>query len=147
MLKGCDPTFLSRSASRTVTTFGLARATAERRAGLVSSNTSERIFWSLLFVPDKTRPYGLEVPYQTLFECFEAILARHGGRPHWAKAHSLRPDTLRKLYPRFDDFVEVLEDVDPHGIFRNEYVQRHIFGKTGPEYDGGVFRRDSGPLI
>ncbi|KAH0833971.1 D-arabinono-1,4-lactone oxidase-domain-containing protein [Lanmaoa asiatica] len=86
------------------------------------------------------KPYGLEVPYHDLFERFEAILLRHGGRPHWAKAHPLRPDTLRALYPRFDDFVRVLRDVDPHGIFRNEYVQRHIFGKTGPEFDGAVFR-------
>ncbi|KAH7882184.1 L-gulonolactone D-arabinono-1,4-lactone oxidase [Phlebopus sp. FC_14] len=87
------------------------------------------------------KPYGFEVPYRKLFERFEKILFHHGGRPHWAKAHHLRPDTLRTLYPRFDDFVRVLQDVDPSGIFRNEYVQRHIFGKTGPEYDGRVFKR------
>jgi len=37
------------------------------------------------------------------------------------------------MYPRFDDFVAVLEDVDPHGMFRNEYVMRHIFGHAGDE--------------
>lgn len=87
------------------------------------------------------KPYGFEVPYRKLFERFEAILIRHGGRPHWAKAHHLRPETLRKLYPQFDDFVQVLNDVDPRGMFRNEYVQRHIFGKAGPEVDGRVFKR------
>jgi len=86
------------------------------------------------------KPYGFSVPYRKLFERFEAILFRHGGRPHWAKAHNLRPETLRQLYPRFDDFVRVLEDVDPGGMFRNEYVQRHIFGKTGPEVDGRIFK-------
>jgi L-gulonolactone oxidase len=91
------------------------------------------------------KPYGLEVPFRELFERFETILLRHGGRPHWAKAHRLRPDALRALYPRFDDFVRVLQTVDPHGMFRNEYVQRHIFGKTGPEFDDEVFRRDAGP--
>ena len=140
-----DPTFRSRSGFQTATIFGLAPATVERRAGSASSSTSERItLVTRRRVPDLRRPYGLEVPYQTLFQGFEAILARHGGRPHWVKAHSLRPDTLRKLYPRFDDFVRVLDDVDPDGIFRNEYVQRHIFGKTGPEYDGGVFRHHAG---
>ncbi|KAG9311081.1 D-arabinono-1,4-lactone oxidase-domain-containing protein [Chiua virens] len=84
------------------------------------------------------KPYGLEVPYSDLFDRFEAIMFRHGGRPHWAKAHPLRPDTLRTLYPRFDDFIRVLQDVDPHGIFRNEYVQRHIFGKA--DCDASVFR-------
>ncbi|GBE87097.1 L-gulonolactone/D-arabinono-1,4-lactone oxidase [Sparassis latifolia] len=87
------------------------------------------------------KPYGLNVPYRKLFARFEEIMTRHGGRPHWAKAHDLRPDDLRRLYPRFDDFVKVLEEVDPRGMLRNAYVQRHIFGKEGPEYDGRVFKQ------
>ncbi|KAJ7584840.1 D-arabinono-1,4-lactone oxidase-domain-containing protein [Mycena floridula] len=84
------------------------------------------------------KPYGFNVPYRRLFKTFESILERHGGKPHWAKAHELRQDTLRTLYPRFDDFVGVLEEVDPHGLFRNEYIQRHIFGSS---LDGRVFKR------
>jgi L-gulonolactone oxidase len=45
------------------------------------------------------------------------------------------------LYPRFDDFTRVLGSVDPRGMFRNEYVERHIFGKTGPGYHNRVFKR------
>ncbi|KAJ8587958.1 L-gulonolactone D-arabinono-1,4-lactone oxidase [Rhizopogon salebrosus TDB-379] len=87
------------------------------------------------------KPYGFDVPYKKLFERFEAILYRHGGRPHWAKPHHLRPETLRRLYPQFDHFIRVLHAVDSRGMFRNEYVERHIFGKTGPEYDDRVFKR------
>lgn len=90
--------------------------------------------------PPNNRPYGLNVPYRKLFARFEEILIRHGGKPHWAKAHPLRPEALRKLYPRFDDFVSVLEDVDPHGMFRNPYVQRHIFGKHGEEFGDRVYK-------
>jgi len=86
------------------------------------------------------KPYGFNVPYRKLFERFENIVSRHGGRPHWAKAHRLRPNALRKLYPHFDDFVRVLEDVDPHGMFRNEYVSRHIFGYAGQNLDARVFK-------
>ncbi|KAF7311777.1 FAD-binding PCMH-type domain-containing protein [Mycena indigotica] len=75
------------------------------------------------------RPYGFNVPYATFFKRYEAIVARHGGRPHWAKAHPLTPPQLRKMYPKFADFVRVLEEVDPHGVFRNEYVRRHVFGE------------------
>ncbi|KAK1232191.1 D-arabinono-1,4-lactone oxidase [Marasmius sp. AFHP31] len=75
------------------------------------------------------KPYGLNVPYRKLFDGFARILASHQGRPHWAKAHRFRPDDLRAHYPHFDDFVRVLEQVDPKGMFRNEYIQRHIFGK------------------
>ncbi|KAK0463083.1 L-gulonolactone D-arabinono-1,4-lactone oxidase [Desarmillaria tabescens] len=83
------------------------------------------------------KPYGLYVPYKRLFDGFEAILARHGGRPHWAKAHSLRREKLRSLYPHFDDFIRVLEDVDPCGLFRNEYIQRHFFDGQA---DGRIFK-------
>jgi len=86
------------------------------------------------------KPYGFNVPYKKLFERFEAILMRHHGRPHWAKAHQLRPDSLRKLYPRFDDFIRVLEDYDPSGLFRNPYIQRHLFDESGLKFDGRVFK-------
>ncbi|KAJ7874397.1 D-arabinono-1,4-lactone oxidase-domain-containing protein [Mycena leptocephala] len=51
-------------------------------------------------------------------------------RPHWAKAHHFAPETLRTLYPRFDDFVRVMHEVDPEGVFRNEYVRRHVLGEA-----------------
>ncbi|THH09898.1 hypothetical protein EW146_g8541 [Bondarzewia mesenterica] len=86
------------------------------------------------------KPYGFNVPYRRLFRAFEAIMARHGGRPHWAKAHHLRPDALRAMYPRFDDFCRLLADVDPRGIFHNEYVARHIFGREGAPFDERVFK-------
>ncbi|KAJ7197100.1 L-gulonolactone D-arabinono-1,4-lactone oxidase [Mycena haematopus] len=76
------------------------------------------------------KPYALNVPYRLLFARFEAIVAQHGGRPHWAKAHHFAPATLRTLYPRFDDFVRVIQDVDPEGVFRNEYVRRHVLGEA-----------------
>ncbi|KAF7351827.1 FAD-binding PCMH-type domain-containing protein [Mycena venus] len=75
------------------------------------------------------KPYGFNVPYRRFFAGYEAIVARHGGRPHWAKAHHYAPDTLRKLYPHFDDFVRLIHEVDPDGIFRNEYVRRHVLGE------------------
>ncbi|KAG7087570.1 hypothetical protein E1B28_013525 [Marasmius oreades] len=75
------------------------------------------------------KPYGIDVPYRKLFSGFEHILTSHQGRPHWAKAHRLQPEDLRKRYSRFDDFVRVLEEVDPKGMFRNDYIKRHIFGQ------------------
>ena len=80
------------------------------------------------------------MPYRALFTRFEEILAKHGGRPHWAKAHRLRPEDLRRLYPAFESFVRVLEQVDPSGMFRNPYVQRHLFGVQGEEVGERVFK-------
>ncbi|KAJ7136288.1 D-arabinono-1,4-lactone oxidase-domain-containing protein [Mycena filopes] len=84
------------------------------------------------------KPYGFNVPYRRFFAGFEAIVARHNGRPHWAKAHHFGPSTMRRLYPRFDDFVRVMREVDPEGVFQNEYVRRHVLGE---EVGERVFKR------
>ena len=91
-------------------------------------------------LPPSFRPYGLNPPYRKLFASFEEIMLKHDGRPHWAKAHPLKPEDLKRMYPRFEDFVRVLQQVDPHGILRNTYIQRHIFGKQGPRFDPRVFK-------
>lgn len=87
------------------------------------------------------KPYGLPVRYQELFRRFENIMISFDGRPHWAKPHHLGPDQLRLLYPHFDDFVNVVESVDPTGLFRNPNVRRHIFGEQGPSVDERLFKQ------
>ncbi|KAJ4481020.1 gulonolactone oxidase Lgo1 [Lentinula aciculospora] len=84
------------------------------------------------------KPYGFNVPYKRLFEGYESILSSHQGRPHWAKAHKVGPEVFRMLYPHFEDFMQVLQKVDPKGLFRNEYMQRHFFGK---HIDGRMFKQ------
>ncbi|KAM0750129.1 L-gulonolactone/D-arabinono-1,4-lactone oxidase [Meredithblackwellia eburnea MCA 4105] len=79
------------------------------------------------------RPFNLPVPYRTLFSEFESHLLAQGGRPHWAKSHTLYPEALGKLYDRFDDFLRVRERVDPAGVLLNPYTRRHLLGATGAE--------------
>ncbi|KAJ3729165.1 L-gulonolactone D-arabinono-1,4-lactone oxidase [Lentinula guzmanii] len=79
----------------------------------------------------------LQYSLQKLFEGFENILSKFEGRPHWAKAHKVGPEEFRNLYPHFGDFLQVLQTVDPKGLFRNEYMQRHFFGQP---VDGRVFK-------
>ncbi|KAF5329244.1 hypothetical protein D9619_009035 [Psilocybe cf. subviscida] len=92
----------------------------------LSPSYSQRTCWIGIV---QYKPYGTNVAYRKFFTAFEGIVERLGGRPHWAKAHLLKPEQFRTLYPHFNDFTRVLENVDPDGIFRNEYVQRHIEGK------------------
>lgn len=61
---------------------------------------------------------------------FESILASHGGRPHWAKAHRALPDQLREMYPRFDDFLAVRKRVDPEGRFLNPFTRRQCVSSS-----------------
>jgi L-gulonolactone oxidase len=86
------------------------------------------------------RPYGLPVPYRRYFSRFVEIVTSYQGRPHWAKAHTLTPPELRSLYPNFDRFVSLVKANDPEGMFRNEYVRRHLMGEKSDEVEDGVFR-------
>jgi FAD/FMN-containing dehydrogenase len=67
------------------------------------------------------------LPFEDYFEDIEPILLDHGGRPHWAKKHTLLADRLRPLYPRWDDFTALRQELDPEGVFLNPYL-RGLFG-------------------
>jgi FAD-linked oxidoreductase len=67
------------------------------------------------------------MPWRPFFDAAEAILRNHGGRPHWGKWHSLGARELEKLYPRWDDFLALREQLDPEGRFLNPHLRR-LFG-------------------
>ncbi|MEE8245145.1 MAG: D-arabinono-1,4-lactone oxidase, partial [Pseudomonadales bacterium] len=51
------------------------------------------------------------------------------GRPHWGKVHSLGAAELTKLYPRFKEFQEIRQSLDPQGRLLNDHL-RKLFGVT-----------------
>jgi FAD-linked oxidoreductase len=63
-----------------------------------------------------------EEDYKPYFTTIEPIFRKYHGRPHWGKLNTLQRDDLRKLYPRWDDFVAVRKTVDPDGRFLNPYL-------------------------
>jgi FAD-linked oxidoreductase len=64
------------------------------------------------------------MPLEPYFSGAEAIFRNHGGRPHWGKLHTQAAATLKQLYPRWDDFQRVREQLDPQGRFLNPYLRR-----------------------
>ncbi|MFK4789468.1 D-arabinono-1,4-lactone oxidase [Microbacterium sp. ZW T5_56] len=58
------------------------------------------------------------------FTAVEEIMCAHGGRPHWGKMHTRTAEDLRDVYPRFDDFVALRDQLDPDRLFRNRYLDR-----------------------
>jgi len=49
-----------------------------------------------------------------------------GARPHWGKRFHAGATQLAPLYPRIDDFRELVERHDPRGVFRNAYLQEKL---------------------
>ncbi|XP_023780129.1 L-gulonolactone oxidase-like [Cyanistes caeruleus] len=70
------------------------------------------------------RPYGKDIPRFRYWELYEGIMRKHGGRPHWAKAHSCTRKELELMYPEFPKFCAIREKLDPHGIFLNAYLEK-----------------------
>lgn len=62
------------------------------------------------------------------FAAVEEVMLAHGGRPHWAKLHTLDAAALRARYPRFDDFTALRDRLDPTRMFTNAYLDRVLGG-------------------
>jgi len=62
------------------------------------------------------------------FAAVEQIMRSFGGRPHWGKMHTQTAETLRDMYPRFDDFLRVRDELDPERRFANPYLDRVLGG-------------------
>lgn len=63
---------------------------------------------------------GME--YADYFAKVEEICRQHGGRPHWGKMHTMTADQLRSIYPKWDAFHRLRQELDPSGIFLNPYL-------------------------
>ena len=60
-----------------------------------------------------------KMDWRTPFAAIEPIFAAAGGRPHWAKRHSLASDEVQRLYPMASSWGAVRKRVDPEGKFMN----------------------------
>lgn len=56
----------------------------------------------------------------------EAALLPLGARPHWGKCFVATAAELRPSYPRFDEFRALAGRLDPDGVFRNDFLARHL---------------------
>jgi FAD-linked oxidoreductase len=63
-----------------------------------------------------------KMPWRGLFADAEAIFREHGGRPHWAKRHTLTRADVDLFYPMAERYREVRRSVDPAGKFLNRHM-------------------------
>ena len=65
---------------------------------------------------------------EPFFRDVEDILRAYDARPHWGKMHYRDADELSKLYPRWDQFIALRNQLDPQRTFSNAYSDT-VFGK------------------
>ena len=60
----------------------------------------------------------------------ERVLEPYQARPHWGKLFTMGHQRLSALYPKMQAFRQAIRAYDPHGKFRNDYLDRVVFGKS-----------------
>lgn len=56
----------------------------------------------------------------------EAALAPFAPRPHWGKVFGLAPGEVRDRFPRRHDFASLVHELDPDGVFANDFTDRYL---------------------
>jgi xylitol oxidase len=67
---------------------------------------------------------------RNILPVIEDALAPFQARPHWAKLFTMPPEHLQPLYEKLPGFRQLLQHYDPEGKFRNEFLNKYIFGMT-----------------
>ncbi|HAS43630.1 MAG TPA: FAD-binding oxidoreductase [Microscillaceae bacterium] len=57
-------------------------------------------------------------------EHLEQVVKSFGGRPHWGKFHTYTTQELQALYPQWQVFMTIREQIDPQQIFVNDYLEK-----------------------
>ena len=65
--------------------------------------------------------------YWPYLRACDSLFAEFSGRPHWGKLHFMTADRLVRLFPRYEDFVQMRRRFDPTGTFLNAHT-RALFG-------------------
>lgn len=63
------------------------------------------------------------LPFEAYFKAIEPIFIKHGGRPHWGKKHYLKGESLKELYPEWEQFLQYRQKIDPEGVFLTPYMK------------------------
>ena len=71
--------------------------------------------------------HNASLPHDEFFADIEPIFRAHHGRPHWGKKHGLRGQELARLYPEWERFLAIRQEMDPAGVFMSDDLYE-LFG-------------------
>jgi xylitol oxidase len=65
-----------------------------------------------------------------LLPIIERELAPFDACPHWGKLFTTSPSELKRVHKKMPQFLELCKRFDPHGKFRNQFLNQNIFGRS-----------------
>ena len=91
---------------------GLRPAASEQ--GTLFASQGQAAVWVSLFI----------YPSNPLMQEIPDLLMRYKARQHWGKCSFQPLDKLHLLYPKWEDFKACQAELDPEGIFINDFAQK-----------------------
>ena len=67
---------------------------------------------------------------QKLLPVIEQALAPFNARPHWGKLFTMAPQVVASRYEKLSDFKKLVAAYDPHGKFRNDFLNSTIYANA-----------------
>jgi xylitol oxidase len=92
------------------------RTVARDPLWLSSSYDTDVVAFHFTWLLDEPRVYAV-------LPAIEAALLPLGARPHWGKCFVARASELAPLYPRWDDFRRLRDQLDPGRKFGNAFLE------------------------
>lgn len=65
---------------------------------------------------------------RSVLPLIEGALHELDARPHWAKLFTIDAERLAQLFPRLEDFRELVREFDGEGRFRNDFLNTKVLG-------------------
>ena len=62
-----------------------------------------------------------------LLPLIEKELSPFNARPHWGKIFTMSPKVLESRYEKLNDFKKIVAEYDPHGKFRNGFLNHELY--------------------
>jgi xylitol oxidase len=69
-----------------------------------------------------------EPALRRMLPVLEEALQPFAPRPHWGKVFTMAPERVRHRYEKMSNFRDLIVEHDMAGKFRNDYIERMIFG-------------------
>lgn len=97
---------------------------------LSMASSDEEPYYALSFI-SYARPAQRAGFFQFAKSLSDCVVALFGGRPHWGKYCPLTPQQAAEVYPHLPEFRAVCQSLDPQRVFRNDWINRTVFGEGG----------------
>lgn len=65
----------------------------------------------------------IDQDYREYFLALQSVFKKYGGRPHYGKWHSYERRDFEQVYPRWNDFCEMRQKIDPQGRWLNPHLR------------------------